>query len=369
MKISKGIRSKVLKPVLYSVYLFLIVIILLEIFLRIYDPFKFRVKANRIVLPVNQRSIIINAINPRLDSIIINTRNFLGFRGPDTAQDFSNKLSVITVGGSTTECHFLSDEKTWSYRLSEYLKDDFSNIWVNNAGFDGQSTFGHQVLLNDYIIRIKPKVIVFLTGVNDIENDGPSFFDKMNNRDEYPGWYFFLYNNSEVVNLIVNLSRMAKAGRLNNTTQEWKKPGALGELKMSGEEMNGRLQRQCQYLDQYGLRLSRLADTCLKHNIRPVFLTQPNLYGKGIDSVTGVNLMTAKVEENINGELLDTLLGMYNRKVKEVCALKNIPCIDLAAKMPKNSLYYYDQTHYTNEGAERVAGIVKEKLNEILRTY
>lgn len=369
MTIVKGIRLKVLRRLLYGVYLFFVVFLLLEIFLRIYDPFKFRVKANRIILPGNLQRTITNRINPRLDSVIYNSRNALGLRGPDTAAGYSGKLSIITVGGSTTACQFLDDNKTWPFRLEANLKNEFNNIWVNNAGLDGHSTFGHQVLLSDHIIKLKPKVVIFLTGVNDIENEGPSFFDKLHMRNEYPGLLNFIYNNSEVVSVVINLARGARAQRFNNTTQEWKRPGALGDLEMSKEDFSAKLKEQEKYLEKYKQRLARLADTCLRNNIKPVFLTQPCLYGHGIDSVSGVDLKKAKVEENMNGELLEELLDLYNNKVKEVCAEKNVPCIDLAQEMPKNSLYYYDQTHYTNEGAEKVAEIVSEKLREILRTY
>jgi hypothetical protein len=89
---SKGIGRSVFKTALYSLYLFLIVLVLLEIALRIYNPFHFRVKANKIILPANQKQVITNKINPRLDSIIINTRNSLGFRGPDTPANYSQSL-------------------------------------------------------------------------------------------------------------------------------------------------------------------------------------------------------------------------------------------------------------------------------------
>src|SRR5690349_11046281 len=117
MKIKKGILPKVVRTSLYGVYLFFIVFILLEVLLRIYNPFGFQLEANRIVLPVNQREIITNHLNPKLDSLIILTRNSLGFRGPDTPANFSSQLSIITIGGSTTACHFLNDKNAWPYRL------------------------------------------------------------------------------------------------------------------------------------------------------------------------------------------------------------------------------------------------------------
>ncbi len=367
MKLTKGIVRKVYRALLYGLYLFLVVFILLEVLLRIYNPFGFQLKANRIVLPVNQKEIISNRLNPKLDSLIILTRNSLGFRGPDTPRNFDRYLSIITVGGSTTACHFLNDNKTWPYLLGTYLKHDFKNIWVNNAGFDGHSTFGHTVLLNDYVKNLKPKVVLFLTGVNDIENEGPSFFDKLKIKNEYPDLLNYLYNNSEVVNVIVNFARGAKAKRFNNTTQLMKKPGDLGVLEMSNQQKKHKLDQQYKYLPGYGERLGALIDTCKQNGILPVFLTQPCLYGYGIDSITGVNLATAKVEDGMNGALLADLLDLYNSKVKEVCTSRAAPVIDLAGLLPKNSLYYYDQTHYTNEGAAVVAKVIAEKMKGILQ--
>jgi len=138
---------------------------------------------------------------------------------------------------------------------------------------------------------------------------------------------------------------------------------------MTRDEINERLRTHEKYIESYEQRLVRLAETCLQNNILPVFITQPCLYGYGRDSITGANLATAKLEDGMNGELLLGILQLYNGKMKEVSINKKIPCIDLAELMPKNSLYYYDQTHFTNEGAEQVARLLQEKFKDILGRY
>ena len=40
--------------------------------------------------------------------------------------------------------------------------------------------------------------------------------------------------------------------------------------------------------------------------------------------------------------------------------------IDLAAKMPKSSRYFYDTAHFTNEGCQLVAQIVEPHLTSFL---
>jgi hypothetical protein len=39
----------------------------------------------------------------------------------------------------------------------------------------------------------------------------------------------------------------------------------------------------------FAQRLEKLVKICRDHGIEPVFLTQPTLYGPGLDPVTGVN--------------------------------------------------------------------------------
>lgn len=358
------------KNILYALYLFFIVFVLLEIILRIYNPFHFRLKGNKIILPVNQTEVIRNDINPRLDKIIINKRNSLGFRGPEKPLGFENVLSIITVGGSTTECHFLSDEKTWPYLLGQALKPHLNNLWINNAGFDGHSTFGHQVLLNDYLVRIKPKIILFLVGINDIENDHASFHDKLNMKGGYPDFKHFIFTNSEVLNVILNLVRGRKAQKMNNTTGTMIDLRNGKQLLLEANEVDQRIKDQEKYLVNFRRRIVQLIDTCRSNSIMPIFITQPNMFGEGVDPVTGVNLETFALKDGFNGKALWRILQLYNQNVKNICSAKGVPVIDLASLLPKSSLYFYDGSHYTNQGAQKVADILATELKPlIIGTY
>ncbi len=103
------------RRVIYGVYLFVVTLLLMELALRIYNPFHFRIKGDKILLPINERETIVNEINPKLDPVIINTRNSIGFRGPEPPKEWEHDLTIITIGGSTTECHFLSDSEDLAF--------------------------------------------------------------------------------------------------------------------------------------------------------------------------------------------------------------------------------------------------------------
>jgi len=108
MKRARAIAMKsaiVLASVLFS-------ITCLEVLLRIYNPIESRVRGDRIVLPIQKTYVSKNETISGLDQAITHTKNSLGFRGPEPPLDGEPTFSIITVGGSTTECSLITDGKT-----------------------------------------------------------------------------------------------------------------------------------------------------------------------------------------------------------------------------------------------------------------
>lgn len=366
MKGKKMIASKPVRILLYWIYLLVIVFILLEIILRIYNPFHLRLKGDKIILPVNRHQTITNDINPKLDSIISNDRNGLGFRGPEWPADGKKHLTLITVGGSTTECHLLDDQHTWPFLLGKKLGDSLNNVWMNNAGLDGHSTYGHLIMLNDHIKKLQPSVVLFLTGINDVETSQPSFHDNLNTKGGWSDFKHYVFENSEVLNLLLNLSRGWRTQQFNNPSHYMVVLNNDKLLPLPDSVINKRLKDQQPYLAAYRTRLLQLVDTCRANNIMPVLITQPNQFGAGKDSLTGADLELFSLEPGLNGKLLWTMLEEYNEVVRTLGREKQIPVLDLARLLPKNSLYFYDASHFTNAGAEKVASLLTTELAPIL---
>jgi len=64
----------------------------------------------------------------------------------------------------------------------------------------------------------------------------------------------------------------------------------------------------------------------------------------------------------LSAMIIEVVLRLYNDVLRKVGKENGLLVIDLAQKMPHNSLYYYDFMHYTNEGAQKVAEIIFEDL-------
>jgi lysophospholipase L1-like esterase len=340
-----------------------------EVFLRLYNPLGPRLWGDRIVLPSNERQIIRNTKNRRLPETIVYSRNSLGLRGPEPPSPFASALTVIAVGGSTTESRYQSDDDTWPARTAALLAPHFNDLWLNNAGLDGHSTYGHLLLLEQYLLSLRPRVLVFFVGVNDVGREGPKQADDELRRAEGTSLLTRLARRSAVAATLQNLGRTEEARQARLFTFGDLNLNRLEHLTYAGRRPEKALREHREsYLPGYRERLLALVKVCRKGGIVPIFVTQPALYGPGIDDRTGVDLGTMVVndKQKINGALAWDILELYNDATREIGRAEGVPVVELARALPKSSRLFYDFVHFTDEGAQAVAAIMAPNLCRVL---
>lgn len=367
----KSMKTAIKK--IFSILLgILIALIICEIILHFYNPLPFAVAKGKLVLPANQKIVYKNTWIKKLDSTINYSRNSLGFRGPEPTDSVNKLLSIICIGGSTTECRFISDSLTWPYQLSQQLKDSFPAIWVNNGGVDGHSTFGHLLLLKEYITRLKPKYVTFLIGANDVETDKPQQFDLMNEKKinflSAKSFFKSLINKTELGSAFFQLYAIRgayKKGLIHKDVDF----ATLKDSVLPNQYSNTILQKQNIYLTQYRQRITEMIAICKASNVKPILITQPSMFGNYTDSATMINMANKIIPDTepvTNAAVMEKVLGLYNDAVRSFG--NEVKVIDLAALMPKNSIYYYDFMHYTNAGCSKIAAIISSQLIPYLKT-
>lgn len=340
-----------------------------EIFLRIYNPFPATVKGDKVLLRANTRIIYSKPdANGKLTEHTVTT-NKLGFRGADPPQKPEEYFRIITIGGSTTQCLYSSDSTTWTAYLEQDLKPVIKNLWMNNAGLAGHTTYGHKILLEDYIINLKPNVVIFLFGINDVgivdDKSGFSLYAS-NDENRLLKWVKTTLYNSEAIGVCVNLYRYFIANRQSLKYDYHFNIKTTPHISITNEESKKIYNENIRGLAGYNNRVSEMAEICRANKIIPVFVTQPALYADTIDASTGVNLATVKVGDK-SGLLCHKLLETYNETMRKVAAEKKVLFIDLAQQLPHDSKYYYDYIHYTDAGNKKIAEIMNAQLKEYLQ--
>jgi lysophospholipase L1-like esterase len=348
-------------------------LVLLEVFLRVVNPFGERIRGDTLVLPTHTRREIRNSGFPHVDSRIVVSTNSLGFRGPEPPADFAAALTLVAIGGSTTESLYISDGHTWPELAGQRLSSCFSPLWVNNAGLDGHSTFGHRLLLEQRIARLGPKVALFLIGINDVGREDLKAADASVVAGGLGGgpWSAFVgwaAQHSAVASTALNLLRYREARKLDRVHRHlevrWA-PVLTPDRERSRALVALHRER---YVPAYASRVSELVALSRRLGIEPVLVTQPALYGNVVDPETKVFLGTLEVSADLglHGALAWSLLELYNDAVREVGRERGVLVIDLAHELPKTSRLFYDFVHFNNDGSAAVADIVAARLAPFL---
>lgn len=341
---------------------------LLEIFLNIYNPFAPRIQGDQIILPVNKVFHIENTTLSRLDKEIKHSRNGLGFRGPEAPKEINAIPSIICVGGSTTECYYLNDGQDWPAQVFLQLKDSIPNLWINNAGLDGHSTWGHRILLNQHIYKLKPRFVLMLSGINDLGREDISAYDTRQFKQEEtnsPGIREWFIRHSQILSTIRTIRMGLKAQKqgVNHRDIDLKKQEILAVSEHQSERF---VRNHDKMIESYGSRLETIIQECKAHQVQLILMTQPMLWGFGKDPRTGVDLSTIKINDSINGGVRWNILQAYNQKAVETAQKFGVPVIDLANKLEKSSAYFYDEIHYTPAGAHQIAKVISPELKSII---
>ena len=341
--------------------------LLLEMFLHVFQPFPVMVKQNDILLPANRAFVFENTHIKKLDPHITCTKNRLGFRGDDLPSDLSQTTSIVAVGGSTAECRLLNDGHDWPQLVGQRLLRHFpqEKIWMNNAGIDGHSTYGHLILLENYLCEMKPDYLLFLTGINEMGRSDLFSEDQAIVRSNSFSLSDWIKKNSETFILANNIYRSFKAYQVDMAHGNLDLK-ALDTPQVTNEAVDSLLKAHLPYIESYKSRLLSLVEKAVACGSFPILMTQPLLFGNETDPLTGIDL--GKVEAKyFNGQTYWCLLEQYNDATRKTALQTNVPLIDLARSMPKDSRYYYDAMHFTNEGAEMVSQIVEEDLQKIIK--
>ncbi len=116
-------------------------------------------------------------------------RDKFGYRSKDL---ISNRPVVLTIGGSTTDQHYVTEGKTFQDILDLKVKKyDFVN-----GGIDGQSSYGHLLSISNWHSKFLDKdntsIIIFYIGIN----------DRRLVNEEFTDWDFAQSNKSYIKNLL-----------------------------------------------------------------------------------------------------------------------------------------------------------------------
>jgi lysophospholipase L1-like esterase len=117
-------------------------------------------------------------------------------------------------------------------------------------------------------------------------------------------------------------------------------------------------------LYEYDHNLRAIIEEARKRSIRIILLTQPSFW-KDVMSPEEDRLLfygfgerpTERTEKSVlySPRALKAAMDMYNQRLLRICSDLNVECFDVASRLPKTMDVYFDDLHYTEQGAARFA--------------
>ncbi len=313
-----------------------------------------------------------------------------GLRGDDLSP--GSQYKIIAIGGSTTACLYIDQEKTWPYALQNKLNESRkTKVWVGNAGKAGLSTREHYMHMK-YMLPQYPEIdlIIIMAGANDLfrrliedRQYDPLFLDHyeywkrklirsaFSQTPYYDGKYRFktgYYDQSAVGSLYVRFKELRSRRELIQD-EAGDYVIRLRNIRKNASVFVDELPDLGPALSEYERNLNAIIDLAKERSVRLIFLTQPSILKpimpqKEKDLICNGWIESLKSGRYYTEKVLAEGLQKYNDTLVRVCRDRDVECIDLEKKLPKNTTTFYDEVHFNDNGSLMTANIVYQYLKQ-----
>ena len=295
------------------------------------------------------------------------TTNEYGLRADPAPADWEGAFTILTIGGSTTQCLYVDDSKAWPYRVQSILREQDLPAWVGNAGFNGHSTRGHMLVMEHMAPRLRPDLLVFMVGVNDLalslsdtlRGQGNGYDDAQYSLPVSPLGFSRLFQAMYRWKQV----HWDKVNVVDGSFHQEFDPPPVDRAGLS--PLPEDLREVLPQLPEFRRNVERIIAMGKQQGVHMLFLTQPLLYGDGPlwEEKQGSSWLSDQ-RLKVSAATFWRLQQVYNAELKRVCDRQGVVCLDLAARVPHQPEYFYDLCHFTEAGCELVAAEVARTIRE-----
>jgi lysophospholipase L1-like esterase len=301
--------------------------------------------------------------------------NRFGLRGP-SVDSFDSRYSILCVGGSTTECLYITDERSWPWQLGTRLsKRTTAPVFVGNAGRSGHLVKHHQFLIEHYPRTTSFAWIVVLAGINDLgsmlhQNRAQREANVSN--DTLFHWtrpHEASYRRLAIwrsMETTLNVGTPIASGRiLQDSAGQWVRARQEERARKRRENpLNEAPIHWERDLDIYRQRLTDLVGAARAMDRKLLFLTQPTLWRAGLTDPQERSLLEQTESGAYSATVLGQMMDRYNDVLREVATQTETPLVDLAELLPIDANFFYDDCHFNDAGCDWVAQILADRFEK-----
>jgi hypothetical protein len=230
-------------------------------------------------------------------------------------------------------------------------------VWVGDVGQSGYASAQHLQLLEDGDLVQRFDCLLFLVGVNDFT------LSLRGRRLAAPFGVHPLWERSSIYALLQNAYHAHRQRRRHMEESPDGSQYIARRAKRAQAIACAELPDLTAGLADYQSNLRQIIARCRELRVRCVFLTQPVLWTESLGGDARARLWFGELPDRrfLTAGALAAGMAQFNAALRATCAAEGAECIDLSA-MDGDAALFYDDCHFTEAGASRVAQLVAAAL-------
>ena len=129
-------------------------------------------------------------------------------------------------------------------------------------------------------------------------------------------------------------------------------------------------------LHEFSNSLEKMAEISAVRGVRIMFVAQPVLWHEGLSEDlqkwlwfggVGADFKNHKDAEYYSVSALAQAALQYKNEWRRTCQYLKLDCFDLDVQLPKDLSVFYDDVHFNESGARKVAEILSEQVGSLLK--
>ena len=257
--------------------------------------------------------------------------------------------TVVFLGGSTTECVAVHEDKRFPALASSIWKEKGLKVDTLNGAHAGNNVHDAVNVLFNHVIADRPDVAVLMEATNDVgtlrraKSYAPSMGRTASIRLAARWVMQILSSHSDLAGLARQSAGMRHRPREHDAATDWRQGQAPADSGIA---------------DLYRAHLKIFVHMCRDFGIEPVLMTQP--YSRHRNAMTPVWLES-------------TAQDQFNDIIRDVGRSENVLVIDLVTHLKSDvpewdtpNHIFYDAIHVTDAGSEVYAAYIAAQLQPLI---
>ncbi len=315
---------------------------------------------------------------PGLGGAVNVTTNRYGLRGDERAPEEVDH-SVLALGGSTTECLYVDDAKTWTQILQRNLEQELDrSVLVANAGRAGHRLFQHTFMLRHYPPAADFDWVVVLAGFNEAfwlfrgdwkKSRGAQLANTLIGYDPKAAPYKQLAA-YRLIAAMLRSGRNVGEGTIQDANGLWMvRLREQRQAMLKKNVIQGLPADLDAALEQYRADLLDLVAATRENDQRLVLMTQPFLPRENLPEDLEALLYTGVVAKvgAYPTATIAAVVRRFNDVTRQVAREAGVACLDIADRLPPDTTTFYDDCHFNISGCAQVGALATEGMLPLLR--